>query len=190
MNYLARPHKSSRHIHEMEMPFDFAHRRALLLDGGDDDRFTLTMVQDLANVVARAVEFEAEWPIVGGIKGTEISIEELMGLGEKIRGTSTHFVYHGYAPALNGSGKSFDIEKLRAHDLETDSWKATWTPKLDHPSIPPEQVEEFSRIILAGCLLSFHAGAWSVSDEWNKLLPDYKFTQAETFLTEIWRDKP
>jgi hypothetical protein len=66
---------------------DFNKRRALTLDGGDDDRITLTTVQDLANVVALAVEYEGEWPVVGGMKGTEISIGELLALGEKVRGT-------------------------------------------------------------------------------------------------------
>jgi hypothetical protein len=72
---------------------DFNKRRALTLDGGGDDRITLTTVQDLANVVARAVECEGEWPVVGGIKGTEISIRELLAPGEKVRGAfiSFHF---------------------------------------------------------------------------------------------------
>ena len=72
---------------------DFNKRRALTLDGGDDDRITLTTVQDLANVVILAVEYEGEWPVVGGIKGTEISIGELLALGEKVRGAFISFPY-------------------------------------------------------------------------------------------------
>lgn len=70
----------------MEIPFDFNKRRALVMDGGDDDRITLTTVQDLANVVARAIDFEGEWPVVSGIRGAEMSIGQLITLGEKIRG--------------------------------------------------------------------------------------------------------
>jgi hypothetical protein len=70
---------------------DFNQYRALTLYGGDDDRITLTTVQDLANVVALAVEYEGEWPVVGGIKGTEISIGELLTLGEKVRGKLISF---------------------------------------------------------------------------------------------------
>lgn len=73
----------------MEMPFDFTKRRALVLDGGDDGRITLTTVQDLANVVAKAVDFEGEWPVISGIRGTTMSIGQLISLGEKIRGTSS-----------------------------------------------------------------------------------------------------
>jgi hypothetical protein len=80
---------------------DFNKRRALTLDGGDDDRITLTTVQDLANIVALAVEYEGEWPVVGGIKGTEISIGELLALGEKVRGTFIIFILLRYYFVIN-----------------------------------------------------------------------------------------
>ena len=70
----------------MEVPFDYNGRRALLLEGGDDEKITLTTAQDLANVVAKAVEYEGEWPIVGGIRGTTMTVGELIALGEKLRG--------------------------------------------------------------------------------------------------------
>jgi hypothetical protein len=74
----------------MELPFDFNNRRAILLDGGDENALTLTTVQDLANVVAKAIDFEGEWPTIGGIRGTTTSIKELIALGEKIRGKHVH----------------------------------------------------------------------------------------------------
>ncbi|RAK96088.1 NAD(P)-binding protein [Aspergillus ibericus CBS 121593] len=86
VNYLTHPHQLSRHVHSMETPFDFANRRASLLEGGDEDRLVLTAVQDVANVVARAIDFKGEWPVVGGIRGTSVTIAELIALGEKIRG--------------------------------------------------------------------------------------------------------
>ncbi|MCJ1416734.1 hypothetical protein MMC32_003072 [Xylographa parallela] len=172
LNYLTSPYKSSKHVHVMETPFDFHARRALVLDGGDDDPITFTTVQDVAHVVARAIDFEGEWPVVSGIRGADISVGKLIALGEKIR------------------GKSFEVEKLKADELESGAWKSSWIPKLDHPSIPPEQVSMFSRIIVAGILLAISAKAYSCSDEWNQLLPDYKFTQPEEFLSEAWRGKP
>lgn len=45
-------------------------------------------------------------------------------------------------------------------------------------------------MVVPGLLLSFSAGAWNVTDEWNQLLPDYKFTQADEFLAEAWNGKP
>ncbi|KAE8394149.1 hypothetical protein BDV23DRAFT_147960 [Aspergillus alliaceus] len=173
VNYFTHPHQSSRHVHSMEMTIDFANRRAILLDGGDDDYLTLTTVQDVANVVARAVDFEGEWPVVGGIRGTDVTIRQLVALGEKVRG-----------------GAPFKIERVKAQDLENGAWKTSWVPKLDHPSIPPEQVDVFSRVIVVGFLRAIAAKAYNISDEWNRLLPDYKFTQAEEFLTEAWHGKP
>lgn len=75
-----------KHVAMLETPFDFNNRRALTADGSDGDRVTFTTVQDLANVVARAVEYDGEWPVVGGIKGTELTVGQLIALGEKVRG--------------------------------------------------------------------------------------------------------
>ena len=52
-----------------------------------------TTVQDLANVVARAIGFEGEWPVIGGIQGTKISVGQLIALGEKVRGRFTSILY-------------------------------------------------------------------------------------------------
>ena len=78
----------------MELPIDFHKRRALVLDGGDDNIITLTTVQDFANVVARAIDFDGEWPIVSGIRGADMSIGQLIALGEKIRGAYTSLLIH------------------------------------------------------------------------------------------------
>lgn len=88
LNYFTFPYKSAKHIDLVEFSIDFNNRRAMRSDN-DDGRFTLTTVQDLANIVARAVEYDGEWPVVGGIKGTELSLGELIAIGEKIRGRST-----------------------------------------------------------------------------------------------------
>jgi nucleoside-diphosphate-sugar epimerase len=85
-NYFTRPYNSSKHVKPIEMPYDFQGKRALVREGGEEDKLTLTTVQDLANVVARAVEFEGEWPVVGGITGTKLSIGQIVALGEEIRG--------------------------------------------------------------------------------------------------------
>ena len=192
LNYLTAPHKSSQHVHLMELPIDFHKRRALVLDGGDNTLLTLTTVQDLANVVARAIDYEGEWPVVSGIRGANMSIGQLIALGEKIRGTHTSLLIHtkSVLTPTNQPGAPFTIEKLKADELASGTWHASWLPKLDHPSIPPDQVAIFSRIIVAGFLLAASAQAYSCTDEWNGLLPDYKFTQPEDFLSEAWRGKP
>lgn len=50
---------------------------------------TLTTVQDLCNVVVRAIDFEGEWPVIGGIRGDDISAAEFLALAEKVRGMYT-----------------------------------------------------------------------------------------------------
>ena len=47
-------------------------------------------MNDLANVVARAIEFEGEWPIIGGIQGTTLRISQLLEIGVKVRGMEIH----------------------------------------------------------------------------------------------------
>jgi hypothetical protein len=90
-NYFTAPYKSAEHLAPLNMMYDFQNRRAIMREGGDDDLITLTTVQDLAGVVARAVDYKGEWPVVGGIRGSRISIKELLALGEEIRGWSSAF---------------------------------------------------------------------------------------------------
>jgi hypothetical protein len=71
----------------MEYIVDFNNCRAIILEGGEKDRISLTTVQDLAKVVALAVEYEGEWPVMGGMRGSDLSLQELFNVGEKIRGT-------------------------------------------------------------------------------------------------------
>jgi hypothetical protein len=86
-----RPYISATHLQPLDTPFDFEHRRFLMREGSDEDTITFTTVQDLANIVARAIEFEGEWPIVGGIRGTQLSIRSILALGEEIRGKLSTF---------------------------------------------------------------------------------------------------
>ncbi|KAL4916498.1 hypothetical protein BDW62DRAFT_211905 [Aspergillus aurantiobrunneus] len=131
-NYLTRPYKSCKHIRTVETPIDFHGRRAILVDGAESATITLTTVHDLVQVVCRAIDYEGEWPAVGGIQGHTLSFGELLQLGEKLRG----------AP--------FTVERIKAADFDAGTWEASWLPRIDHLSIPPEQVELFFKIGTAG----------------------------------------
>ena len=87
------------------------------------------------------------------------------------------------------SAGPFKIEKLKAEDLNAGIIKSSWLPKVAHPSIPKDQLESLAGILLSGVLQGFGAGAFNVSDEWNKLLPDFEFTPAEPFLGKAWENK-
>jgi hypothetical protein len=91
-NYLARPTETAKHVKTIDMPFDFENRRMLVAEGSEDAYTTWTTVKDLAGVVCKAVEYEGVWPVVGGIRGSRMTVGELIGLGEKLRGMlSIHF---------------------------------------------------------------------------------------------------
>lgn len=85
-------------------------------------------------------------------------------------------------------GKSFDVISLKEEDVRAGTINS-WIPQYNDPSISSEQVEVFSKIILTGSLLSGICGSWVVSDEWNRLMPDYKFTGTEEFLVKHWAGK-
>lgn len=164
----------------------------ILVDGDDGIRITLTAVQDIARVVARAVEYEGEWPVVGGIQGSNISIGEFIALGERIRGGSLsyNFTYIKICPdSLSPGGLPFTIERVKAEDLEAGAWETSWTPTVDHPSIPPEQAVVASKYMTSRILLAVNAGSYAVPDQWNNLLPDFEFTPVEKFLTDAWKGK-
>lgn len=172
LNYLTYPHLSMTHVSKLQVPFDFSARRFLMIEGGESARITLTAIHDLVNVVTRAVDYTGEWPVTGGICGTNVSIKDLHALAEKIRGGSV------------------DVTLLREEDLEAGKWTAPWCPRADHPSIPKDQVEAISAWMSGKILLAMTAGSFEVEGVWNRLLPDYEFTGAEEFLSKAWEGKP
>ncbi|KAH7257899.1 hypothetical protein BKA59DRAFT_471262 [Fusarium tricinctum] len=168
MDYFCHPHKTTKYVTTAVVNVDFEKRRAIVVEGTLDDNIVYTSVEDIANVVTQAVDYEGEWPEVGGICGEKITIRQLLKLGEDMR------------------GKPFTIEWLKMEDLEAGELKTDNYPRLELPSIPQEQIEAFSKMATIGVLIAFHRGVWTVSDEWNQLLPGYKFTKVEDLLKKAW----
>ncbi|CAK1366037.1 uncharacterized protein RHO25_010810 [Cercospora beticola] len=142
-NYFLYPHKhsSSPHFNPFETHIDFANCRALVLSpDGENDRLTLTTLEDLVKVVVHAVDYGGEWPVTGGIKGTEISIGELIKIGERVR------------------GRPFDVEYLQISDLEAGNITSSWLPVIDHPAFTPEQARALAEKLLSGMVLGIRAG--------------------------------
>ncbi|RDW59930.1 hypothetical protein BP6252_13017 [Coleophoma cylindrospora] len=171
LEYLAAPYKTAKHLEPLNTMIDFQNRRAIVVDGYDSI-MTCTTVQDLAAVIVRAVDLEGEWPVVGGISGNRVPISHILKVGEKVR------------------GRPFTVEKVKVEDLENGILTTSWKLESSHPSVTGDQVEKMLKTVLIGTLLSSVKGAWDVSDEMNQLLPEFKFTQLEDFLTEAWRGKP
>jgi hypothetical protein len=85
MDYFVSPYKSSKHIHPFQTQIDFNNRRAIVLEGSENARISLISSQDFCAVVAAAIEYHGEWPVIGGIRGNELTIGELLAIGERIR---------------------------------------------------------------------------------------------------------
>ncbi|KAF8865049.1 NmrA-like family protein [Acephala macrosclerotiorum] len=116
VDYLA-PDGTTKHLRPMELWIDFPNHRAIDVNG-KDGIFTLTTMNDVANVVARAIEYEGEWPVIGGINGMNSSSSKLLEIGVKIQG-----------------GKPFDMTLLKEEDVRADSFQTSWSPMFKHPSL-------------------------------------------------------
>ena len=89
-----------------------------------------------------------------------------------------------------GTGQKFVVDRLSADDLKVGLLDSSWYPSVEHSGIPDGQAKAIVAQLVAGMLLGTSAGALNVTDEWNRLLPDYKFTQASDFLAEAWNRRP
>ncbi|KAK0631165.1 NmrA-like family-domain-containing protein [Bombardia bombarda] len=167
MNYLATPFKTSSHLTPLNTFIDLKNQRAVMVDGYSNAALVLTTVQDMAAVVARAVHFEGQWPVVGGIRGNRVTISQLLEIGKRVR------------------DGSFTVETVKLHDLEAGRLNTSWTLEARHHSVSTQQETEMLKSVLVGVLVSTVKGGWDVSDEWNQLLPDYKFSGVEEFLEDV-----
>ena len=59
---------------------------------------------------------------------------------------------------------------------------------MEHPTVPEELRESSAKIFTAKTIVSIYQGSWEVSDEWNSIFPDYKFTTIRQFLEKWWSD--
>ena len=87
MEYLATPYKTAKYLEPLNTMIDFQNRRAIVVDG-HDAIMTYTTVKDLAALVARVVDLDDEWPLIGGISGNRVLISQILKIGEKVRGVS------------------------------------------------------------------------------------------------------
>ncbi|KAF5689605.1 2'-hydroxyisoflavone reductase [Fusarium circinatum] len=164
MDYLCHPYTTAKYITTTVVNVDLVKKHAIVVEGTLDDEITYTSVNDIANIVTRAIDLDGEWPVIGGISGDRISIRQLLKIGEELR------------------GEPFTIEWLKMEDLAAGELKTDNYPRLPLPSVPQDQVEAFSKMVVIGTMTAFHRGAWTVSDEWNQTFPDYKFTKVDELL--------
>jgi hypothetical protein len=88
LDYLASPYQTSKHIAPLDTIFDYENCRAIVIDGHEDVTITLTSAADASAIIAKAVDYEGEWPEVSGIQGNRATLSQIIKIGEKIRGMS------------------------------------------------------------------------------------------------------
>ncbi|KAF1811993.1 NAD(P)-binding protein [Eremomyces bilateralis CBS 781.70] len=168
LDYLAFPYKTAKHVAPLQTVFDYQNRRAIVVDGHEDAVMTLTTAADVAAVVAQAVDYDGEWPIIGGIRGNRVTFSQILEIGEKVR------------------DGPFAVEKVQSQDLEAGDLKTSWALEARHQAVSENQAAGFLTAVPIGILLSSTKGAWDVSDELNQLFPDYEFVGIRDFLANVW----
>ncbi|XHG06158.1 hypothetical protein AWENTII_009363 [Aspergillus wentii] len=85
LNYLSYPILSTTYSLILTNQWDIKNHRAIVSADGDY-QIILSTVQDMAKVVAEAIEYQGTLLEIGGITGSLISNFELIKLAETIRG--------------------------------------------------------------------------------------------------------
>lgn len=143
----------------------------MVVDDHEYAAITFTTVSDLAAVVARAIDYDGKWPVTGGIRGNRVTFSQIIDIGRRIRG-------------------SLDVTVLKVEDLEFGDLKSPWNLQAVHHAVPDDQAQALLKQVAIGFLLSSSKGAWDVSDDFNRIFPDFEFTSLKDFLTGTWEDKP
>lgn len=170
LDYFAHPYAPTPPLYTWPFFVDFQSRRAIILDSGNYP-LVLTSAHDDAEILLRAIEDPRPWPRVGGIRGWRTTQAEILALGKKIR------------------GGEWTVEYVTTEDIEAGVLKTEWVPRMDHPLIPKEKQEEYSRVFTVAFLKAIKRGKWDVGTEWNERFPDYEFGGGEKWLRGIWEGK-
>jgi hypothetical protein len=141
-----------------------------VLDEGEHP-LVITAAHDDSEILRLALEDERPWPKVGGIRGCRTTINELVAVGQKIR------------------GGDWKIEHVSSEDVKKGELKTSWVPPVAHPAIPVEQ-RGFAKEFVLQFFKTLHNGSWDVSDEFNQRFPDYKFMSTEEYMSKAWAGKP
>ena len=85
MDYLAGPRQKTKHIGRNNFLIDHRGKRALV-PGSGDHRLTYTAIEDVVNIVVKAIDYQGEWPKNGGINGVTATLGQGIEVSEKISG--------------------------------------------------------------------------------------------------------
>ncbi|EWZ89459.1 hypothetical protein FOWG_09159 [Fusarium oxysporum f. sp. lycopersici MN25] len=167
LDYLGHPHKRLKYLYSMDSPWLVRENRIVSVKGSEDKPLTFTAARDIGRIVRRAIEYEGEWPQIGGIMGNQVTPRQLKQIVQRVTGKPTEL-------------QLTDPADLEAGVLAVD------LPVMTHPAMTDEMRTVYHVPLWVGMLRSTALGAWTVSDEWNKIFPDYKFVAVEDYIKEVW----
>jgi nucleoside-diphosphate-sugar epimerase len=90
LEYIGYPHQPLKHVPIFSIGYMLEDEQPRIVStrGREDEPLVFTSVGDIAGVVRRAVEYEGEWPVIGGVAGNKISPRQVQKIVERIRGMS------------------------------------------------------------------------------------------------------
>ncbi|KAK2042895.1 NAD(P)-binding protein [Colletotrichum somersetense] len=151
MNFLAYPHQTAEH-YQIDNPafFNFSKCCGFILEGSETSKITLTTIEDIAEVTARAVEFEGEWPIVGG-KPFEVDRLKLEDLEAGV--IKTNFVTPINLPGMSPEALA-NFTKVITIGATVSLAKGTWAVSDEWnqllPDFKPTGVEQYVKSVWGG----------------------------------------
>ena len=163
LNLAVWPRKTVEFLWTTCIGFDVDGGRVPMLEDGSTS-ISCTTIQDVGKVVAAAVDYEGQWPEIGGFSGETLP-------------------YYRFLKKLEEhSGKKLHRYVLRIEDLKQGKFKSPWIPPLRHPMIPEFLADWVAKKVLPQWFLTEAGGDPAVNDSWNTLLPDVKITGVDEFL--------
>lgn len=151
-----------------EIPYiDIAACKAAI-PGTGDEKIVLTYTKDVARCVRKMVESDEKWPAVTRLAGDFTTLNEVLEVAERVRGTKFEVVYNS-------------VEDLRAGKI---SEIPAYVPLYD--VIPKDLVLE----MMAGFGVATATGLFTLEGERiNEKYPEIKTTKMRDFIRTHWADK-
>ncbi|KAE8380008.1 hypothetical protein BDV26DRAFT_258105 [Aspergillus bertholletiae] len=166
MDYLAHPCPPSKHFDTFPLFFDLENARAIFVEDGLRP-VVFTASEDVAKVVARAIDSPEPWTTDGGIVGHRTTFKEIVQIAEKI------------------TGQTFTIYNLKSEDLEKGEFRSPWIPSYA-PNLPEETIKNVVVPFISGWALGCYNGVADVSPAWNERFPDIQYQTVADMLRAAW----
>ncbi|KAF2190383.1 hypothetical protein K469DRAFT_810951 [Zopfia rhizophila CBS 207.26] len=83
-DYFGYPYSATKYLKPIQMYVNFRNCRTITVGYGNFP-LSLTTVDGIAVVVTEAIENQRRWPVIGGIRVTQITMAGLIELGVRLR---------------------------------------------------------------------------------------------------------